>query len=186
MKSVTSRILLTLLLIVWLPAQADDDLQVRRAQWDVEESRLLVVGRYPDRRAVILVENAATAEAIGVAEVNRRERWRLQIESPARVPCEIRASIGDESVTAAVSGAPGDCDSGTSVGGGEEPGETGGAAASSDVVVLAANDLGMHCADLDYQVFSILPPFNVVRAQVIARGARPELVGGAAYTLDYA
>ena len=37
--------------------------------------------------------------------------------------------------------------------------------------VLAANDLGMHCADLDYRVFSILPPFNVMHAQVIKKGA---------------
>jgi len=41
---------------------------------------------------------------------------------------------------------------------------------SSNYSVLAANDLGMHCADLDYQVFSILPPFNVVHAQVIQQG----------------
>lgn len=34
----------------------------------------------------------------------------------------------------------------------------------SGYTVLAANDLGMHCADLDYQIFSILPPFNVVHA----------------------
>jgi len=38
--------------------------------------------------------------------------------------------------------------------------------------LVAANDLGMHCADLDYQVFSILPPFNVVHAQVIKTGTR--------------
>ncbi|MEJ2330662.1 MAG: PKD domain-containing protein, partial [Gammaproteobacteria bacterium] len=36
--------------------------------------------------------------------------------------------------------------------------------------ILAVNDLGMHCADLDYQVFSILPPFNVIHAQVIEKG----------------
>ncbi len=33
--------------------------------------------------------------------------------------------------------------------------------------VLAWNDLGMHCMDSDYSVFSILPPFNTVRAQVV-------------------
>ena len=33
--------------------------------------------------------------------------------------------------------------------------------------VLAWNDLGMHCMDSDYSVFSILPPFNTVRAQVL-------------------
>lgn len=42
--------------------------------------------------------------------------------------------------------------------------------------LLAANDLGMHCADIDYQIFSILPPFNVVHAQVIQRGETPILV----------
>ncbi len=42
--------------------------------------------------------------------------------------------------------------------------------------VLAANDLGMHCADQDYQIFSILPPFNVVHAQVIQMGSSPKLV----------
>lgn len=36
--------------------------------------------------------------------------------------------------------------------------------------ILAANDLGMHCADLDYQIFSILPPFNVIHAQVLQKG----------------
>ncbi len=40
----------------------------------------------------------------------------------------------------------------------------------ADYRVLAANDLGMHCADKDYQIFSILPPFNVVHAQVIRTG----------------
>ena len=40
----------------------------------------------------------------------------------------------------------------------------------NDYAVLSANDLGMHCADLDYKIFSILPPFNVVHAQVIRLG----------------
>ncbi len=35
--------------------------------------------------------------------------------------------------------------------------------------VLAFNDLGMHCMDREFSIFSILPPFNVVNAQVIAR-----------------
>ncbi|MBI5363579.1 MAG: carboxypeptidase regulatory-like domain-containing protein [Planctomycetes bacterium] len=35
--------------------------------------------------------------------------------------------------------------------------------------VLANNDLGMHCMDREFSVFSILPPFNVVNAQVVRR-----------------
>ncbi|MFZ0470942.1 MAG: hypothetical protein WAL92_18625, partial [Thiogranum sp.] len=55
--------------------------------------------------------------------------------------------------------------------------------------VVAANDLGMHCADLDYQVFSILPPFNVVHAQVIQKGrsgADPRILTDQEVTLSYA
>ena len=33
--------------------------------------------------------------------------------------------------------------------------------------VIAWNDLGMHCMDSDFSVFSILPPFNVLHAQAI-------------------
>jgi hypothetical protein len=36
--------------------------------------------------------------------------------------------------------------------------------------LLAMNDLGMHCGDLDHRVVSILPPFNVLHAQVIRKG----------------
>jgi hypothetical protein len=32
-----------------------------------------------------------------------------------------------------------------------------------------------HCADLDYKIFSILPPFNVVYAQVIRLGKAGQL-----------
>ncbi len=41
---------------------------------------------------------------------------------------------------------------------------------TNDHVILAINDLGMHCGDLDTRVSSILPPFNVLHAQVIQRG----------------
>ena len=59
----------------------------------------------------------------------------------------------------------------------------------SGYTVLAANDLGMHCADLDYQIFSILPPFNVVHAQVIQLGdgnSYPRIVGDTDVDVTYA
>ena len=42
--------------------------------------------------------------------------------------------------------------------------------------VLASNDLGMHCGDLDTRISSILPPFNVFHAQVIQRGDEPSIL----------
>ena len=41
---------------------------------------------------------------------------------------------------------------------------------SPDYALVAINDLGMHCGDLDTRISSILPPFNVLHAQVIRRG----------------
>jgi hypothetical protein len=34
----------------------------------------------------------------------------------------------------------------------------------------------MHCGDLDHRVASILPPFNVVHAQVVRKAATPEVL----------
>lgn len=42
--------------------------------------------------------------------------------------------------------------------------------------VIAWNDLGMHCYDDDYSMFSILPPYNTIWAQVIRMGETPEIV----------
>ena len=43
--------------------------------------------------------------------------------------------------------------------------------------VFAFNDLGMHCYDSDFSVFSILPLFNILHAQVIQKGTSPEILG---------
>jgi hypothetical protein len=51
--------------------------------------------------------------------------------------------------------------------------------------VLAFNDLGMHCADLDYSTFVILPPFNVVHSQVIERGSTPRIQNAGAVDVSY-
>jgi len=50
--------------------------------------------------------------------------------------------------------------------------------------VLAINDLGMHCGDLDTRISSILPPFQVLLGQVIQRGATPTL-NPAGVSLEY-
>ncbi len=52
-------------------------------------------------------------------------------------------------------------------------------------VVLGANDLGMHCADQDDSIFSVLPPFNVLHAQVIRRGGTPAILNGSQVQVTY-
>lgn len=43
-------------------------------------------------------------------------------------------------------------------------------------VVLAWNDLGMHCYNRDFRDLAVLPPFNTLWAQVIKIGDPPEIV----------
>ena len=43
-------------------------------------------------------------------------------------------------------------------------------------VVLAWNDLGMHCYQGDFSSFLILPPYNVYWSQVVQRGETPAIV----------
>ncbi len=51
--------------------------------------------------------------------------------------------------------------------------------------LIAWNDLGMHCMDADYAVFSILPPFNTIHAQLIdPSGALIENPGGISVTYE--
>ncbi|WP_353662254.1 hypothetical protein [Hydrogenimonas sp. SS33] len=62
-------------------------------------------------------------------------------------------------------------------GNGGGTGNGGVGAVSGDYTLLAWNDLGMHCMDgNDYSVFSILPPYNNLTAQLIAKGDKPEMV----------
>lgn len=53
--------------------------------------------------------------------------------------------------------------------------------------VFGNNDLGMHCIDKDFSVFSMLPPFNILDAQVVASPptGRPFLLDQSQVTLRY-
>ncbi|WP_295452861.1 Ig-like domain-containing protein [uncultured Thiodictyon sp.] len=52
--------------------------------------------------------------------------------------------------------------------------------------ILAINDLGMHCGDLDTRIASILPPFQVMLGQVIQKGtASKPVLNPAGVTLAY-
>ena len=44
-----------------------------------------------------------------------------------------------------------------------------GLAASDQIRVFPFNDLGMHCMDAEFSIFTLLPPFNVLNAQVVYR-----------------
>ena len=73
-------------------------------------------------------------------------------------------------------------------GGGDDGGGTSPPPATNAAsTVLAFNDLGMHCMDREFSVFSILPPFNVVHSQVVLRDAdgKPYLAEGIDVDVSY-
>ena len=49
--------------------------------------------------------------------------------------------------------------------------------------ILGWNNLGMHCMDSDYSVFSILPPYNTIEAQLIVGGKLA--TNGSSYAVTY-
>jgi PKD repeat protein len=54
---------------------------------------------------------------------------------------------------------------------------------AASATLLGWNNLGMHCMDSDYSVFSILPPYNTVEAQLIIGGKL--LTQSNLYTVTY-
>jgi hypothetical protein len=49
--------------------------------------------------------------------------------------------------------------------------------------ILGWNNLGMHCMDSDYSVFSILPPYNTIESQLIVGGKL--VTNGTGYNVTY-
>jgi len=161
--------------LILSPAMADDDegggsgssnFRISEAKWDAEKSRLKVKGK-GTRNLTVTVTNAGTGANIGSSRVSKDKKWKVKVKHPDTVPCRVKAEQSDgQYAERDVKNAPADCDAGN----GNGNGNGGGGGVSGMIRILAANDLGMHCADKDYQVFSILPPFNVVHSQAIQKG----------------
>lgn len=57
-------------------------------------------------------------------------------------------------------------------------------AAGGSYTLLAWNDLGMHCMDGDFSVFSILPPYNNLHAQLVDRSNNGVVTQGVTLTYE--
>ena len=91
------------------------------------------------------------------------------------------------SLAACGGGGSGGSGGGGTGGGNNGGGQGGGGVPATAYRILANNDLGMHCVDADFSVFTILPPYNVVNAQVIRTIASgtPALLDDSAITVRY-
>ncbi len=59
-------------------------------------------------------------------------------------------------------------------------------AANMSYVILAWNDLGMHCDQDDYSYFGVLPPYNTLHVQVFRRGGEGASLITSGVTVSYA
>ena len=149
----------------------DNEFIIEEAVWDKEKERITIKGKGQNGK-LVTVYNAGSDNVIGTDEVDD-EKWRVQEYNPATVPCNVKAVQEDgRTDEKRVKDAPDNCDDG-----GANPPPDGGL--TGNFTILAANDLGMHCADQDFRVFSILPPYNVLNAQVLRKGGEPQMMSPA-------
>ncbi len=164
-------------------AFADSDrFQIKESKWDRGDHELVAKGEGAKRRATVTLRSAASGTVIGSVRADKEGKWKFKKENPAVIPCDLSAESGNKSSTKRVTNAPSDCDGSVAGGGDNGGGDTGGGTPTytgGKLAILAANDLGMHCADQDYRIFSILPPYNVINAQVIEMGQEPRILSPA-------
>jgi len=164
-------------------SDANGTLVIKQANWKDEDNQVKVSGVAGGKQIIDLF-NADTGKSLGQTKSEDDGDWKLhlRISSSNEVPCRVRAESNNQVDVKNVRRAPGDC---SGLGGAEPPPSP---IVNGNFTILAANDLGMHCADLDYRVFSILPPFNVVHAQVIQKGTSnslPQIVDNSSVDVFY-
>ncbi len=108
---------------------------------------------------------------------------RNPFNATSRTACMLLTGLVLAACGGGSSGGSGDSSGGDSRGGGAG----GGGSQAVSFKILATNDLGMHCVDADFSVFTILPPYNVVNAQVIRTdtAGQPSLVDDTAVGIRY-
>ncbi|MGB5669307.1 MAG: hypothetical protein WBM71_02030, partial [Sedimenticolaceae bacterium] len=142
---------------------------------------------------------------IGITKADGDGDWSFRITNPNPVPCDVTAQAGGNADDKNVRRAPNNCSNNggtppppvaqnvsinsTSQSCGSADVSDNGVACNDTPVperpfvgntgnhtIVAINDLGMHCGDLDTRISSILPPFQVLLAQVIRKGEEPEIL----------
>ena len=127
------------------------------ASWNSKKSILTITGKKWGKHQTISVSSSSNSSLLGLVNSNKTGSWKLTLQNPVSVPCMVRAESGSNSAETNVKKAPSTCSN------------------DSFTTVFAFNNLGMHCYDKDFSIFTTLPPFNVVNAQVVRKGVTGSL-----------
>jgi len=141
-------------------------LTISKAQWDNDRQVLLMAGRC-NIGDIVTIKDSANGVVLGRTAKRTVRSWSMKIKivRTKSVPCSVTANVGRTVAARAVAGAPALCT--------DKPTRS---ASSGSYRLVAFNDLGMHCYDRDFSVLSLLPPFNVIHAQVIRKGGEPAIL----------
>ncbi len=172
-------------------------LELKKAKWDAEDRELVIQGEEAKRNAQVQIKNAMSGAVLAVLFADEEGEFKAKLRGLETVPCRVRAESEGASDERLVKHAPDECDSGnttppptdpppipaeSSINSTSQNGLPGFGVAEQPFVnragyrVFGSNDLGMHCGDFDTRISSILPPFNVLHAQVIQRGPEPKIL----------
>jgi len=181
----------------------ENGISIEEIEWDAEEQNLKIEGKASNSAEKIIIINAESGLQLASVAIDEDDgEWKVKIQNPVPVPCRIRIEQGEQNMEREVSNAPDNCGLGGSDGNDDDvpapvpdpnpvpdptPTPTPDVI-SGNVQVFAFNDLGMHCMDEDFSVFSVLPPFNVLRAQVIQKGTStqsPQILNPAQVDVQY-
>lgn len=171
---------------------AEDTFKIEEAKWISDHNRIEVKGKGNSGLSVTL-SNAASGVSFANTTIISNE-WRVSKESTNIPPCRVRATQSDGAVDEAnLHNAPTNCNIAdtpppptngeSSINSTSQNGPLTTTVAEQPILnqagysVFAVNDLGMHCGDFDTRISSILPPFNVLHAQVIRKGSSPDILG---------
>jgi hypothetical protein len=125
---------------------------IAKAVWTASQSSLQISGQAWKKGESVVISEPATGNILGTVQADKLGRWTLTVTNPTSVPCRVWAKSVQGFAEKSVQNAPALCNSAPSV------------------KVFSFNNLGMHCYDSDFSVFSILPPFNTVNAQIVRMG----------------
>lgn len=127
----------------------------------------------PGGKTSLTVSNASGTVRVASANtkivVTEISNGKVMLEAKSAGTTSIKVSDSKTSVTVPVT---------VTSGGGGTP------TASGSFTLLAWNDLGMHCMDGDYSVFSILPPYNNLHAQLINSSTNKLVTAGVTLTYE--
>jgi len=160
---------------------------VTQATYNADEHTLQITGSGAGRRKTVTVGYADSDTIIGQTQSQRDGTFSYN-QSPITLSAcnlvvtrydgvQVQVSVCDNSSSGSDSGGGG---TNTGGGGGTNPPPSGG------YTLLAWNDLGMHCMDgHDFSVFSILPPYNNLHAQLVNRDATSNKLITSGVTVTY-